>query len=321
MRWLTERKFSYVIGVLLFFLLCIGTAHAESSIPDADDSTGPSRFAADYTVSGIYRPSATPVVATIETLVGEAVVLRDKGKSGFTARQGDAVHLGDAIFTDAESSLRLKFKNMDIAIMGASTNLHIDTYQDDTAKQQKIARLKSSSGNLLFYVLRLFGYRKIQFEVQTPSRVASVRGTKFGVSVTGTRGDHVAWLMAGAPMQTMGNTDCFCDSGSVVIDKSIVHGGIIYRGRDRAIDLLTVNDTEQFLRSFQHPLVPRIVHAITPPGHDRSRGRGPRDKVTGLKRNGPEGRAVGHTKEKNARKIKDKTNNKGGKGKKKGHSK
>ena len=311
MRWLTERKFTYQIGVSLLLLLCFGTAQAESSVPGAGDSNGSSGFAAGNAFSGLYRPSATPAVATIETLVGKAVVLRDNGKSGFTARQGDAVHLGDAIFTDAESSLRLKFKNMDIAIMGASANLHIDTYLDDTAIQQKAARLKRSSGHLLFYVLRLFGYRKIQFEVQTPSRVASVRGTKFGVSVNGTQGNHVKWLMASAPMQSTGTTDCFCDSGSVTIDNHIVHAGIIYRGSERDIDLLTVNDTDQFISAFQGSLVPSIMHAVIPPGH--AYGHSKRDRVRGPKGKGPPKPPVGHTKEKKEKKIKEKTNNKGGK--------
>ena len=311
MWWLTDRKFICLTSLTFILLLCFGYVRAESSVPGACGSNGLSERAERPDITEHYRPAATPMVGTIEKMVGGAVVLRDDGQSGFTARQGDAVHLGDALFTGEGSTLRLKFENMDVAIMGACANLQIDHYRDDRSNHQKTTRLKSSRGNLLFYVLRLFGYRDIKFEVQTPSRVASVRGTKFGVSVLGTQGNHVNWLMANTSMEKKGTTDCFCDDGSVTIDRSIVHAGIIYRGKARTIDLLTVNDTQQFQSTFKHPLVPKVMNAITPPGH--AYGRGHHDKARGPKKNAMDNPSVNRTKEKKARKIKDK----GGKGKKK----
>ncbi len=116
-------------------------------------------------------------------------------------------------------------------------------------------------GKAMFYAMRLFGHQKRDVTVKTPTAVAGVRGTKFGIHVywdnesagrqTGVRvaaaGGDTAMRIAryGDPDQTF--TDCFSDDGVLDVNGRTVTPGNMYRGRDGAV----VPTPPGFVRAFE----------------------------------------------------------------------
>lgn len=69
--------------------------------------------------------------------------------------------------------------------MGENSKVVIDEVSEDIGLKKKKAVYSMLKGKAMFYITRLFKYKYVSAIVKTPTAVAGVRGTKFGVEIEG----------------------------------------------------------------------------------------------------------------------------------------
>jgi hypothetical protein len=67
--------------------------------------------------------------------------------------------------------------------VGDNTKISVTKFIDDKKTQEKHASFNMLKGKVMFYTMRLFRYKTATMTVDTPTAIAGVRGTKFGVEV------------------------------------------------------------------------------------------------------------------------------------------
>jgi len=122
-------------------------------------------------------------VGTIQKASGHVVVLHKDSNKAYYAITGDAVYQQDVFYTLKDSRCRIRFKTEDIITMGENGKIIVEEVSEDSAAKEKKSVMSMLRGKAMFYVVRLFKYRKISASVKTPTAVMGVRGTKFGVEV------------------------------------------------------------------------------------------------------------------------------------------
>ena len=89
---------------------------------------------------------------------------------------------GDIVKTGDNSGARLNFSDGSVARLYEKSTLKIT--QAEFAPEKKVAKFKALLGKFKFKVTKLLG-KESKFEVETPTAVASVRGTEFDMEVLG----------------------------------------------------------------------------------------------------------------------------------------
>jgi FecR protein len=145
-------------------------------------------------IKDYYTGSGSRDAGVIQTVVGYVVVAREGLKQAYYAAAGDRLFEKDVIFTLKESRCRFQLKGQDVVTMGDNTRLGIKTAVENTRTQTKQTVFSVLRGKAMFYAIRLFKYRNVSMEVETPTAVSGVRGTKWGVEVVDLAGKPLASL-------------------------------------------------------------------------------------------------------------------------------
>ena len=187
--------------------------------------------------------------ARINALKGNVVVIHRASGVAYFGEEGDIIYENDMLETLAGSRCRLRFLNEDVVTMAAGTRFGVDEYSHDRKKGESTSLLSMVKGKAMFYAMRLFGYKQRRFTLKTPTAVAGVRGTKFGVQVywvddksADGQGVHVAGInnssgfrLAQADPQGQSFTDIFSEDGHIDINGRTVTPGNMYRGIDGTV--------------------------------------------------------------------------------------
>ena len=217
----------------------------------------------------------------IDALEGTVVVIHRGTGEGYFGGEGDTVYENDALETLQGSRCRIRFRNEDVVTMASETRFGVDTYREQRETEKPRSLFSMLKGKAMFYALRLFDRRDREVTVKTPTAVAGVRGTKFGVHVywvedesAGGTGVRVAALGSPAGMrlgqvQPAGKsfTDCFSEDGSVDVNGRIVAPGSMFRGRDGAV----VPTPPGYVRTFE---AQTSVRGVGPEGAGPGTGTG-----------------------------------------------
>lgn len=120
--------------------------------------------------------------ATLMDVNGQVQIASQNSSSDWqTAANGEKVHEGERIRTGSDSSATLLFYDGSRSTMLANTDVTITTLQGDWQRDIQV-KLTQQKGKTSHSVVPLHG-DKSSFLIQTPSGLASVRGTTFNVSV------------------------------------------------------------------------------------------------------------------------------------------
>jgi len=257
-RWTVKARAS--MAALAVWLLLGGAALAQAT-GRGNDAALPESLR-DVDIRERFVPlRGVETAGRIDALEGTVVVIhRDAGEAYF-GRAGDPVYENDALETLRGSRCRIRFRNEDVVTMASETRFGVDTYREQRETEKPRSLFSMVKGKAMFYALRLFGRRDREVTVKTPTAVAGVRGTKFGVHVyweepetAGRTGVRVAALGGGAEMllgQTpppgRSFTDCFSEDGSLDVNGQTVTPGSMFRGRDGAV----VPTPPGYVRSFE----------------------------------------------------------------------
>jgi hypothetical protein len=212
----------------------------------------------DYVV-----PSPFKRVGVIHALNGHVVVIHRADNRAYFGVAGDPVHENDSFQTLGDGRCRIKFVNEDVVTMAANTSFAVERFSDQKALGQKSSLFSMIQGKAMFYALRLFGYKKVQFKLKTPTAVVGIRGTKFGAHVywvegekttrngvrVASRGDETGLILTqldpGGGGQSF--TDCFSEDGALDVNGRVINPGEMFRGETGQV----IPTPPQVIRAFE----------------------------------------------------------------------
>jgi len=137
----------------------------------------------DLQIQEQYVSSSFKQAGVIHSLEGFVVVLHRSTREAFLGTEGDPIHENDEFYTLPDSRCRLHFTNEDVVSLAPETRFSVDEYRSDEEKAEKTSFFSMLKGKAMFYAMRLFRTKKKNFQVNTPTAVMGVRGTKFGAHV------------------------------------------------------------------------------------------------------------------------------------------
>ncbi|MCF8061579.1 MAG: FecR family protein [Deltaproteobacteria bacterium] len=130
-----------------------------------------------------YTPTSFKMAGTIHSLEGNVVVLHRSTREAYLGSEGDPVHENDEFYTLPDTRCRLRFTNEDVVSLAPETRFSVDDYTAQEGTGEKTSVFGMVKGKAMFYAMRLFRFKKMRFQVKTPTAVMGVRGTKFGAHV------------------------------------------------------------------------------------------------------------------------------------------
>jgi len=134
-------------------------------------------------VQDSYTGSGTNVVGEIQSVVGHVIVFREDKQYAYFAAPKDKLFERDVVYTLKSSRCRFQLLSSDIATLSENTRIMIKTYINNRSTGVKSTSFVMKKGKAMFYALRLFMYKGSSMEVETPTAVSGVRGTKWGMEV------------------------------------------------------------------------------------------------------------------------------------------
>ena len=143
-----------------------------------------------YDVKDFFIPAQADKIGYIQTIIGHVVVVREASNQAYFAAKGDALFQQDSFVTLEKARCRIKFTTQDVVTMGANTRITVKELVDDRKSKQKKSLLSMLRGKAMFYVVRLFKYKRTQAAVTTPTAVCGVRGTQFGIEIQNAKGSQ-----------------------------------------------------------------------------------------------------------------------------------
>jgi hypothetical protein len=122
-------------------------------------------------------------VANIEIAEGGVIVSRPKAKQTYFAAAGDPLFENDVVYTLKKSRCKFKLTTEDTVTIGQQSKVSIKQVVDDRTNNTKSSVFSMARGTAIFYVARVFRYSSQSLQVETPTAVSGVRGSKFGVEI------------------------------------------------------------------------------------------------------------------------------------------
>ncbi|MFW5855302.1 MAG: FecR domain-containing protein [Thermodesulfobacteriota bacterium] len=203
------------------------------------------RWLHGYDVQPEFIPMADEDIGFVKSLEGRVVIIHQETDEAFFGKVGDPVFRKDLIATLAGSVCRIQFSSKDSANLSPNSILTLESYLDSRSEKKKSAVLKMKAGRVFFYVLRLLGYRDTDFRVETPSSVAAVRGTKFGLHVYESKDPETG--------EDAVFTNCYCADGLIEIDGLLVRKGELYESAAETVQPAPPDYLNQFHTAFNLP--------------------------------------------------------------------
>ncbi len=135
------------------------------------------------TINNAFIPSSGKEAGVIQEVSGAVIVARENLQQAYFAAPGDKIYEKDTFFTLKNSRCRFRLLFEDVISVGDNAKISVTKFIDDRKSQEKHASFNMVKGKVMFYTMRLFRYKNASMTVDTPTSIAGVRGTKFGVEV------------------------------------------------------------------------------------------------------------------------------------------
>jgi hypothetical protein len=171
------------LTVLFTGLILYGHAEAASGRGKSVSGSLLPKELKDLDIKDDFIPSAGKEAGVIRTVIGHVVVTRENMRQAFYGVEGDRLYEKDVVFTLKKSRCRFKLHNEDTVDLGEDARIGITASADDRKTREKHSAFDVAKGKAMFFTIRLFRHKEASMTVSTPTAVAGVRGTKFGVEV------------------------------------------------------------------------------------------------------------------------------------------
>lgn len=155
-------------------------------------------------------------VAVVDLVEGEAEVLVRGTGDPVPLEVGELVRAGDLVQTGPGASVELRWTRWGGGTrikVGPNTRFRVTRSIINTSTKSEESRLRVDEGRIWVRIRKaLSGESK--FEVETPTVVAAVRGTIFGVTVHGSGASHIEVLEGQVEVATAAGTSTILTGGS-----------------------------------------------------------------------------------------------------------
>ena len=183
-----NRRFPGFVAILAFIALiacqCLsGQAFAAENRGHGAPAAALPAELKNVAVQDRFLPAGTREVGLLQTVAAHVVVARNDFSQAYFAANGDKLYEKDVIFTLKASKCRIKLHNDDIITLGDNSRLAVKEVAGTRDTAEKKSALSLARGKAMFYAIRLLKHTGLTMEVESPTAVVGVRGTKFGVEV------------------------------------------------------------------------------------------------------------------------------------------
>ena len=137
----------------------------------------------NVSVKDYFLPGKTKEAGVIQTAMGHVVVAHGDLRQAYFAANGDKLYEQDIVFTLKASKCRIKLLNNDVITLGDRTRITVKEVAGEKNKAEKKTNLSMAQGKAMFYAIRVLSQKSAVMTVESPTSVAGVRGTKFGMEV------------------------------------------------------------------------------------------------------------------------------------------
>jgi hypothetical protein len=177
------RKESRLLIVLISLLIFAANAFAAEGRGKGVAKNMLPRELKNVTVSNSFLASKGKESAVIQALEGTVVVERPEAKQAYFAAKGDKLFEKDIIYTLKKSRCKFLLNTEDVVSQGENTRISIKEYSDDRENNSKSSLFGMVRGMAMFSTVHVSRYFRQSMQVETPTAVSGVRGSKFGVQV------------------------------------------------------------------------------------------------------------------------------------------
>jgi hypothetical protein len=130
----------------------------------------------------LHAQSSTEQRVTVKSVIGSAE-LRSSGAAKWRQlRPGMPVRIGGDIRTFVESTVELAFESGTVLLISENSVVTLSQLSQDVKGNPANSSVKVATGQIFSNVKKLVGTNS-KFEFETPTAVASIRGTRLGISV------------------------------------------------------------------------------------------------------------------------------------------
>jgi hypothetical protein len=192
-RHASHQYIVLVLAVCVLTFLAASAAAAATARSKAPAGLLPAELKG-VDIKDYYNGTGARDAGVIQTVTGYVIVAREGMNRAYYAAPGDRLFEKDVVFTLKGSKCRFRLNGQDVVSMGENTRLGLKTTEENRQNQSKKSVFSMLRGKVMFYALRLFRYRNASMEVETPTSVSGVRGTKWGVEVAEAAGKPAASL-------------------------------------------------------------------------------------------------------------------------------
>ncbi|MBP1989241.1 FecR family protein [Paenibacillus eucommiae] len=142
-------------------------------------------------------------VAIVSSLSGDVTVKKGGGSQKYDAYEGMSLNQGDTLYTGSNGSVKLNVSSNDAEVT-LSSNAELNVSDLSTSNGSKKSKFKVWAGSIWVKVKSLAGTSD-KFEMETPTAVMAVRGTKVLTSVDPVTGQTYVSVAAGKVETTVQN--------------------------------------------------------------------------------------------------------------------
>ena len=186
-----RKQFYLLITVISLFVFAGNVFAAQDRGKGVSKSMLPKELK-NITINNNFPDSKEKEAAVIQTIEGTVVVERPEAKQAYFAASGDKLFEKDVIYTLKKSRCKFQLSTEDTVSQGENTRLSIKEFSDNRENKSKSSLFGMIRGMAMFSTVRVSRYMQQSMQVETPTAVSGVRGSKFGVQVKAATGKSSA---------------------------------------------------------------------------------------------------------------------------------
>lgn len=140
-----------------------------------------------------FEPGTGNPVGRVQMVRGEVLIIHADMAEGFRAAEGLSLYMGDMIITTDDGRIRFQMLDGSLLTLASNTKLVINRNVFDPSMQTRTSFFNMISGKARFWVKKLIGFKRSDFEVKTQTAIVGVRGSDFAVIADVKRTEVVAF--------------------------------------------------------------------------------------------------------------------------------
>jgi FecR protein len=210
----------FVVGVLGFAALPQSEAderQKDAIIDLLGSETRPAQplLPVEISLQSEFAPGAGVQIGKVQLREGDPVVIHYGESVAYPLKKDRSIFIGDTIITEQDARVNLIMDDKSVLAIAPYSKLIIDESVYDPDTKSRFSTLRLLFGRIRSIVAKIEG--EPNYWVQTPTAVAGVRGSDFGVATTGQKSAFVTTQKTNIEVDKEAITPCMVagtDSGS-----------------------------------------------------------------------------------------------------------